>query len=149
MVRKYHKETGRGAMIELILGKKGSGKSKKIVEMANNLVSETDGDIVYIDDDSRCMYDLKHEIRFVNCSEYHVDDINMFYGFVCGIISQDFDISYIFIDGLKNMIHDELAAMEGLFKNLNRVLEKSNIHAVIVVSADPETVPEYVKQYIR
>ena len=74
-------------MIELILGKKGSGKSKKIVEMANNLVSETDGDIVYIDDDSRCMYDLKHEIRFVNCSEYHVDDINMFYGFVCGIIS--------------------------------------------------------------
>ena len=66
-----------------------------------------------------------------------------------GLYRQDFDISYIFIDGLKNMIHDELAAMEGLFKNLNRVLEKSNIHAVIVVSADPETVPEYVKQYIR
>ncbi len=136
-------------MIQLIMGKKGSGKSKQIVDMANNLVSESDGDIVFIDDDNRYVYDLKHEIRFVNCSEYHVDDVNMFYGFVCGIISQDFDISYIFIDGIKNVVHSELIEMETLFKNLNRILEKNNIKAVIVVSADPETAPDFVKEYIQ
>ena len=136
-------------MIQLIMGKKGSGKSKQIVDMANNLVSESDGDIVFIDDDNRYVYDLKHEIRFVNCSEYHVDDVNMFYGFVCGIISQDFDISYIFIDGIKNVVHSELIEMETLFKNLNRVLEKNNIKAVIVVSADPADAPDFVKEYIQ
>jgi len=135
-------------MIQLIMGKKGSGKSKQIVEMANNLVDEAEGDIVFIDDDNRYMYDLKHEIRFVNSSEYSVDDVNMFYGFVCGMISQDFDISHIFIDGIKNMVHSELVEMEDLFKNLSRVLKKNDVKAVIVVSADPSEAPEFLKEYI-
>jgi len=130
------------------MGKKGSGKSKQIVDMANNLVKEAKGDIVFIDDDNRYMYDLRHEIRFVNSTEYNVDDVNMFYGFVCGMISQDFDISHIFIDGIKNMVHADLIEMEDLFKNLNRVLKKNDIKAVIVVSADPEKAPEFVKKYI-
>lgn len=95
-------------MIQLIMGKKGSGKSKQVVDMANKLVNEAEGDIVFIDDDNRYMLDLRHEIRFVNSSEYNVDGVNKFYGFVCGMISQDFDISHIFIDGLKNMVHTEL-----------------------------------------
>ncbi|MEX1307550.1 MAG: hypothetical protein AB1Z19_03400 [Eubacteriales bacterium] len=134
-------------MIQVILGKKGSGKSKQVVEMANKLVGEAEGDIVYIDDDSRCMLDVRHEIRFVNCSEYNVDDVNKFYGFVCGMISQDFDISHIFIDGLKNMVHSELTEMEVLFKDLDDVLKRNNVKAVIVVSADPETAPEFLKAY--
>ena len=134
-------------MIQVILGKKGSGKSKQVVDMANKLVGEAEGDIVFIDDDSRCMLDVRHEIRFVNCSEYNVDDVNKFYGFLCGMISQDFDISHIFIDGLKNMVHSELAEMEGLFKDLDEVLKKNNVNAVIVISADPENAPEYLKAY--
>jgi hypothetical protein len=135
-------------MIQLILGKKGSGKSKQIVQQANELVKDAKGDIVFIDDDNRYVYDLKHEIRFVNSSEYYVDDVNMFYGFICGMLSQDFDISHIFIDGIKNMVHKDLIEMEGLFKNLNRILKKNNVKAVIVVSADPKTIPEYIKKYI-
>lgn len=134
-------------MIQVILGKKGSGKSKQVVDMANKLVGEAEGDIVFIDDDSRCMLDVRHEIRFVNCSEYNVDDVNKFYGFVCGMISQDFDISHIFIDGLKNMVHSDLAEMEGLFKDLDGVLKRNNVKAVIVISADPEDAPEYLKVY--
>ena len=134
-------------MIQLIIDKKGSGKSKRIVDMANKLVGEAEGDIVFIDDDSRYMLDLRHEIRFVNCSEYNVDGVNKFYGFVCGMISQDFDISHIFIDGLKNMVHSELADMEDMFKDLNDVLKKNNVKAVIVISADPQTAPEFMKAY--
>lgn len=134
-------------MIQVILGKKGSGKSKQIVDMANKLVDEAEGDIVFIDDDNRCMLDLKHEIRFVNCSEYNVDDVNKFYGFVCGMISQDFDISHIFIDGIKNMVHSELADMAGLFKDLDGVLKKNSVKAVIVISADPENAPDFLKTY--
>ncbi len=134
-------------MIQVIMGKKGSGKSKQIVDMANKLVDEAEGDIVFIDDDSRCMLDLRHEIRFVNCSEFNVDDVNKFYGFVCGMISQDFDISHIFIDGIKNMVHSDLNDMEGLFKDLDEVLKKNNVKAVIVISADPESAPDFLKAY--
>ncbi len=135
-------------MIKLILGKKGSGKSKQIVEMANNIATEAKGDIVFIDDDKRYMYDLKHEIRFVNISEYKVDDISKFYGFVCGMLSQDFDISHIFIDGIKNMLGKNLIEMEPLFDDLNEILTKNNVKAVIVMSTDMEVMPEYVKKYI-
>lgn len=135
-------------MIQLIIGKKGSGKSKQIVDMANNMVNEAEGDIVFIDDDSRYMLDLRHEIRFVNSTEYNVDDVNKFYGFVCGMISQDFDISHIFIDGIKNMVHTELLDMEPLFRDLNDVLKKNKVNAVIVISADPETVPEFFKEFM-
>jgi len=135
-------------MIKLILGKKGSGKSKQIVEMANKLVTEDKGDIVFIDDDKRYMYDLKHEIRFVNITEYDIDDTSKFYGFVCGMLSQDFDITHIFIDGIKNMLHKSLIEMEPLFNSLNAILRKNNVKAIIVMSVEPENVPDYVKQYI-
>ncbi len=135
-------------MIQVILGKKGSGKSKQVVDMANKLVGEAEGDIVFIDDDNRCMLDLRHEIRFVDCSEFNVDEVNKFYGFVCGMISQDFDISHIFIDGIKNMIHSELMEMEGMFRDLEEVLKRNNVKAVIVISADPETAPDFLKAYI-
>jgi len=135
-------------MIQLIIGKKGSGKSKQVVDMANKMVKEAEGDIVFIDDDSRYMLDLRHEIRFVNSSEYNVDDVNKFYGFVCGMISQDFDISHIFIDGIKNMVHTELMNMEPLFRDLNEVLKKNKVNAVIVISADPSTVPEFFKEFM-
>ena len=135
-------------MIQVILGKKGSGKSKQVVDMANKLVGEAEGDIVFIDDDNRCMLDLRHEIRFVDCSEFNVDEVIKFYGFVCGMLAQDFDISHIFIDGIKNMVHTELMEMEGLFKDLEEVLKKNNVSAVIVISADPETAPDFLKAYI-
>jgi hypothetical protein len=135
-------------MIQVILGKKGSGKSKQVVDMANKLVGVAEGDIVFIDDDNRCMLDLRHEIRFVDCSEFNVDEVSKFYGFVCGMLAQDFDISHIFIDGIKNMVHTELMEMEGLFKDLEEVLKKNNVSAVIVISADPETAPDFLKAYI-
>lgn len=130
-------------MIHVIYGKKGSGKSKKLLDMANAEVEKATGNIVYLDDNNRCMYDLKHQIRFINTSDYSIDNTDKLYGFVCGILSRDFDISSVYIDGLKKMIGKE-EELEKLIKKLDRVFD--GINAYIVISG--EDAPEYLKKYV-
>ena len=131
-------------MIHVIYGKKGSGKSKKLLDMANAEVEKTAGNIVYLDDNNRCMYDLKHEIRFINTSDYSIDNTDKLYGFVCGILSRDFDISTVYIDGLKKIVGKE-ENLEKLIKKLDKVFD--GINAYIVISGS-EDVPEYLKKYV-
>ncbi len=131
-------------MIHVIYGKKGSGKSKRLLDMANAEVEKTAGNIVYLDDNNRCMYDLKHEIRFINTSDYSIDNTDKLYGFVCGILSRDFDISTVYIDGLKKIVGKE-ENLEKLIKKLDKVFD--GINAYIVISGS-EDVPEYLKKYV-
>ncbi len=132
-------------MIRLIYGKKGSGKSKKLLDLANAEVARATGNLVYLDDDNRCMYDLQHEIRFINTSDYGIDNIDQLYGFVCGILSGDFDISAIFIDGLKKMIKKHDGDLEALLKKLDEKF--GDVTAHIVISGSEEA-PEFLKKYI-
>ncbi len=132
-------------MIRLIYGKKGSGKSKKLLSMANAEVENAKGNIVYLDDNNRCMYDLKHQIRFINTSEYSIDTTDKLYGFVCGILSRDFDISSIYIDGLKKMARYDSEDLKTLLERFDFVFE--GIDAYIVVSGDDE-VPGHLKEFI-
>lgn len=133
-------------MIRLIYGKKGSGKSKKLLDMANAEVDTSSGNIVYIDDNNRCMYDLKHEIRFINTADYNIDNADKLYGFICGILSGNFDISSIYIDGLKKLIKNEnskeLLGLLGQFDDLF-----ADINAYIVISGS-ETAPDYLEKYL-
>lgn len=132
-------------MIRLIYGKKGSGKSKKLLDMANAEVDTATGNIVYIDDNNRCMYDLKHEIRFINIADYGVENSDVLYGFVCGILSRDFDISSIYIDGLKKLIKNEEKDLALLLKLFDE--QFADINAYVVVSGS-ETAPDYLEKYI-
>ena len=131
-------------MIHVIYGKKGSGKSKRLLDMANAEVEKATGNIVYLDDNNRCMYDLKHEIRFINTSDYSIDNTDKLYGFVCGILSRDFDISSVYIDGLKKIVGKE-ENLEKLIKKLDKVFD--GINAYIVISGS-EDAPEYLKKYV-
>ena len=132
-------------MIHLIYGRKGSGKSKKLFEMANKEAETASGNIVYIDDDNRCMYDLKHEVRFMNTREYGIDNADKLYGFVNGILSRDFDISSIYIDGLKKMVSKDDPQLEKLLISLDRAFEGISAYMVVSGSGEP---PEYLKKYI-
>jgi len=135
-------------MISVIYGKKGSGKTKTLVDTANNLIGSASGDVVFIDDSNQLMYDLKHEIRFINVSEFPVDSSAEFLGFVCGIISENYDIEGIFIDGLTYIVKDELSRLEPFFNNLKNVAQKYNIKFYISINGNPETMPDYIKEYV-
>jgi len=132
-------------MIRLIYGKKGSGKSKQLLGMANAEADTANGNIVYIDDNNRCMYDLKYQIRFINITEYEIGSVDSLYGFICGLVAGDFDIHSLYIDGLKKILYREDADMEALLGRIDKVLKDKQ--AYIIYSCEDD-VPENLKKYI-
>ena len=90
-------------MIQILAGEKGEGKTKRLIDMANEAGKTSNGHVVFIDDDSRHMYDLHYNIRFVK-TNLKMDDQRILFGFICGILSQDSDIEQIYIDGLHNIV---------------------------------------------
>lgn len=135
-------------MVHLILGERGSGKSKRIIEMANQKVKSCDGDIVFIDDDKRPIHELHRNIRFVTTQDYDIVNSSSFYGFLCGIMSQNYDVQIIFVDGISNIVRNEkLIDMKDLFLKLEEIANKLSIDFYISANASEE-VPEFMNKFI-
>lgn len=136
-------------MIRIIYGKKGSGKTKKIIDAANEAVKASTGELVFIDDDNRYMYDLRHEIRFVNATEYDVSSPETFMGFICGILAGNYDMKQLFIDGFLRLVKSDIADLEAFFVKLEEITHRHGVDVVISASAKDDVVPEYLKKYIQ
>lgn len=121
-------------MVKLIAGKKGSGKSKRIMKMANEAVEDSQGHMIFIDDDKRAIYDLKHDLRFVNMEEFPVETSDEFLGFLCGLISNDYDIEKIYIDGILNVVKMDIAQLSPWINKLNKIAEKNQIEFIVALS---------------
>ncbi len=134
-------------MIQVIHGKKGSGKTKRIIDMANDAIKNQKGDVVFVDDDNRYMFDLRHEIRFVNAGEYSISGPEMFYGFLCGMMAQNFDVAAVFIDAFLKLVNVKPDETEWFFRNLESLGEKRNITFVLSVSCDDADAPDYIRKY--
>ena len=134
-------------MIQVIYGKKGSGKTKRILDMANHAVDEQHGDVVFVDDDNRYMFDLRHEVRFVNAGEYKMRSADMFYGFLCGMAAQNFDMRVVFIDAFLKLIKTDINEMGWFFERLEEYSNAHGIDFVLCISEDAENLPEFVRPY--
>ena len=136
-------------MIQILIGEKREGKTKRLIDMSNEAGKLSDGHIVFIDDDNRHMYDLHYNIRFVDTTGFRMEDQRIFFGFICGILSQDGDIEKIYIDGLNNIVKymtdDDLFAF---INELEKLSEKANVDFIMTISRDKETVPEALKSYL-
>lgn len=134
-------------MIQVIHGKKGSGKTKRILDMANQAIKEHNGDVIFIDDDNRYMFDLRHEVRFVNAGEYGSDSPEMFFGFLCGMLAQNFDISVIFVDAFVKLVKTDVNNTETFFARLDKLSRDHNVQFVLSVNCDDSVAPEFIRQY--
>ena len=134
-------------MIQVVHGKKGSGKTKRIIDMANNAVKEQSGIVVFIDDDNRYMFDVQQPVRFVNAGEYGMSSPEMFYGFLCGMVAQNFDITYVVIDAFLKLVNVKPEETEWFFGQLEKLAEKNNVTFVLSVSCDDSEAPEYIRKY--
>ena len=135
-------------MIQVVAGKKGSGKTKRIIDMANLATKDSKHDIVFIDDDNRYMFDLRHEVRFINASEYDIANDQMFMGMLCGIVAQNFDLGLICIDAVKKLIKNELNTTEWFFQRLEAISQKHDVNFALSISADEDELPEFIKKYV-
>ena len=112
-------------MVNLICDKVGAGKTKRLINLANDSVKDCKGDIVYIQHNNKHMLDLKHQIRFINAMEFEIKNLEGFHGFLCGIISEDYDIEKVFIDGVYKLIDIDYDTLDILVKKL--VITKKNL----------------------
>ena len=139
-------------MIQVILGGKGSGKTKRLIDMTNDALKAEHGNgtIIFIDDDKRYMYDLRHEIRFVDASSYPAADkcsADAFLAFVSGMLAADFDITMIAIDAFKKLVTTPLEELKGFFEALEKLGVEHSCNFVLSISAPDEEVPDFIKQY--
>lgn len=140
-------------LIQIILGDKGSGKTKRLIDLVNESLKNEHGDIIFIDDDKRYMYDLRHEIRFVDASEYpvgHKSQASEMLGFICGMLSANFDLSLIAMDAFMKLVRTPLddPEMKVFFEKLEALSEAHHCNFLISVSAPAESVPEYIRKYV-
>ena len=135
-------------MLQVIYGLKGSGKTKRILDMANEAVKTAAGDLVFIDDDNRYMFDLRHEVRFINASDYSVSSPDMFLGFILGIIASNYDMSVLFIDGFLRLVKANLEDLEELFRRVERISDEHNVQVIISCTGDPAEMPEFLQKFI-
>ena len=137
-------------MIQILAGEKGTGKTKRLIAMANESCKTSDGHTVFIDDDKSHIYDLHYNIRFVETNHFLTSSAAVFFGFILGILSQDRDIEKIYIDGIntiiKNSTEDDLV---DLIKRFEEVSAESNVDFIMIMSGTKvEDIPEYAKKYI-
>ncbi len=135
-------------MVKFIVGEKGTGKTKIMIDMANAALKESKGHIVYVDRDNNHVYELDRSLRFVNAGEFRIDNLKAFYGFLCGIISQNLDAEKIFIDGQRVISAAEDACLNEFIKDLDRLYNEFGVSFIISLSKDKDKIPEFLKNYI-
>ncbi len=135
-------------MIQIVAGKKGVGKTKCILDMANKSISETDGTIVYLDKSAQHMYELNSRIRMINITDYPVKSYDAFLGFIAGIISQDFDLTELYFDSFLKISKADETKLDEILDTLKTLSDVHNITFILSISVDPAEIPENAKQYI-
>lgn len=135
-------------MIKVLIGKKGSGKTKTLIETVNASVDTAKGDIVFIScDTKRHMYDISHKVRMVDTSGFALKSYDEFYGFLCGLISNNFDISNIYIDSVFKIVGTETEGLEKFFDDIENLAKHYDLTFLFTISLDAADAPVYLKQY--
>jgi hypothetical protein len=133
-------------MVQLIVGKRGKGKTKQLLDKANSVVKEANGSVDFLDKSAQHMYELSNKIRLINVNEFPIDSEDAFIGFVSGIISQDHDLEYMFLDSFLKLSSLEGADITNCIKRLEDLGDKYKVTFVLSVSMDAEELPDSVKK---
>ena len=132
-------------MVQIIAGRKGKGKTKHLLDMANNGIKAATGSIVYLDKSSKHMYELNNRIRLINVNEYPVASSQGFIGFICGIISQDHDLETMYLDSFLKLSCLEGEEISDTYMTLKNIGEKYHVTFVLSISMDAAELPDCAK----
>jgi len=135
-------------MIQVIMGLKGSGKTKRLIDAINNAVANAQGDVVCIEYGSKLTYDVNYRVRLVNSKEYEINNLDKLKGLLSGLHAGNFDITNVYIDNLYKTIGTDRAAGEDFIAWCAKFAETNNMNITITVSDDPAEASEAVKAYL-
>ena len=135
-------------MIHVIMGLKGSGKTKKLIDAINTAVASANGDVVCIEYGKKLTYDVTYKVRLVDSKEYGISSPEMLKGFLSGLHAGNFDITNVFIDNLYKTIGTDKAAGEEFIVWCAKFAADNNMEITITISEDPAEASDVMKQYI-
>lgn len=138
----------RFRMLKLIIGVKGTGKTKTLIGMVNEAVEKSQGSVICIEKGDKLRYDVKYQARLINTTEYYVDDAQALFGFVAGILASNHDVTDLFIDSALKICQNDSAAFDKFLDEMNVLIEKLGINVVMTSSLAVENATDTVKKYL-
>ncbi|MCD7836708.1 MAG: twitching motility protein PilT [Lachnospiraceae bacterium] len=135
-------------MVQLIVGRKGKGKTKQLLDKVNSEIKEISGSIVYLDKSTQHMYELNNKVRLIDVSQYMIENSSEFIGFVCGIISQDHDLEQMYFDSFLKISSLEGKDILPVIEKLEKISGTFGVDFILSVSLDKEELPEGLKDKI-
>lgn len=135
-------------MIQVFCNKRGSGKTKELIDLANSKLARAKGDSVYIDDDLSYITQIDRRIRLVATKEFDIQDSESFYGMLCGIISENYDIENIYIDGVFTIESSSINESAYWFKKIYMLSSKFNMNVYMNVNYEKKEIPDFIREYV-
>ena len=132
-------------MIKYILGAKGAGKTRWLIDNANEDMKNGNGNIAFVEVDDDHIFSLDYNVRLINADNFRLNDKESFYGFICGLLAMDYDLEKIYIDGIYKVIHLRIEDLEFLKNKLEKVEDLKDKEIYINVDYLPEDMPESLK----
>ena len=135
-------------MVQLIVGDKGKGKTKYLLDRVNAEVKEAEGNIVYLDKSSKNMHELNNKVRLINVSEYPVKNVDQFLGFICGVCSQDYDLQTMYIDSFLKVAGLEDADITATILAMDAIGKQFNVNLVVSASVEADALSDAIKDKV-
>ena len=135
-------------MIQIIVGVKGKGKTKFLIQKANEEVKTANGNVVYLDKNNKHMYELSNKIRLIDISEFPIDTYDAFLGFIAGVVSQDHDLESMYLDSFITVSCVTEEYLGFVLSKLSDISSRFNVNFVISISVDADRIPDQFKENI-
>ena len=131
-------------MVKLLIGKKGTGKTKKLIALANEAVAASSGNVVVIEKGSKLTYDVTHKARLIDTEQYTIYGYDMLYGFLSGICAGNYDVTDILVASTFKIAPEAIAGLESFTKKLQDLSETTSTNITLLISADSADIPESI-----
>ena len=135
-------------MVKLVVGKKGSGKTKTMLDAIAQAVKNENGNVIFVCNSNRHMLEVTHAARLVDVSNADTETFRLFKAFIMGMLSQNYDISHIFVDSLFKIVPDDKDGLADFVDGLEKISEEANVKFTICISADASELPASTHKYI-
>lgn len=137
-------------MLKLIVGVKGTGKTKHLIDLTNKATQQSSGSVVCLEQGTKLIYDIKHQVRLIDTAEYFVHDGQSLYGFIAGILASNHDITHIFVDSALKICGDNTAEFDKLLVECNQLAEsRAPLNIIITASIATEDITETMSKFIE
>lgn len=136
-------------MVTLLIGKKGTGKTKKLISLANEAVATSSGNVVVVEKGAKLTFDVTHKARLIDTDQYGVQGYDVLYGFICGICAGNYDVTDIFVDSTFKICGKDFSKLSQLVKMLSTLAEKAETKITLLISADASELPDELMSYSK